>query len=65
MSDNMSQQASEVAQLLAQFRLPAGAVIAPPRAVTANNRPMTGLPAPKTTPNPAAASRSNTEWEDF
>ncbi|MCI4410136.1 MAG: PAS domain S-box protein [Thiotrichales bacterium] len=65
MSDNMSQQASEVAQLLAQFRLPAGTVSAPPRAVTANKRPATGLPAPKTTPNPAAASLSNTEWEDF
>jgi hypothetical protein len=61
----MSQQASEVAQLLAQFRLPAGTVSAPPRAVTANKRPMTGLPAPRSGKKPAAASRSNTEWEDF
>ncbi len=68
MSESMNQQANEVSQVLTQFRLPAGAMVIAPsstRSSTATKRPATGLPAPKTTPNPAAASRSNTEWEDF
>jgi methyl-accepting chemotaxis protein len=65
MSDNMSQQANEVAQLLAQFRLPAAVLTTPLNKPTHAKRATTALPSPKSEQKSAPTSRRNTEWEDF